>query len=666
MTFGQIRFVKRMLLVAFLGLALYVGRHVWTGVAGREGPETEPLDEIGTTLSRQVEIEQLDSEGRTAWTLKAAESVGRTESGRQFREVEIRFEAGEEKVPVVVTADRCEIQKESSVYLEGNVIVRDDTSLRLEANTLQFHRSPDRAFSTEPVRYFRKGLTGTAGSMSYTVEDGALELEGGVDATFREEGDSPLRVQSERASMRRRRHFIQFVDEVRVRQANRALDSNDLRVFLDDENESIERMEAYEDVDLRMDVDEAAGSEAKATLSSEAGTKRLLTEKLEAFFRPGGEDLERVRALEGGRLVMTLPESAREGYHKDLEGYTLVFEFDEEGKLDVLRGRGGVTLILTPVVSDAPVKPDKEDKKVVTARQLEAFFDPVSGDLLEAICEKAVTFEQGDVRATAEKGTFQNLESKLLLEEGPKLWDSKASLEAKVIQIDVVSGDVEGEGNVRSTSKDSSGSHGLFPSQSEEPVYFVSRRLRYDRARDIAVYTGEARGIQGQNRIEAGRIRLLQGKGELSAETSVTTTFLQTPKEGTPELTVTEAESFLYRSEDESLQYRGDVSMRSKEMTLKGKTVDVLLERDTREVREVLAEGEVTIETPDGKAAGEHAKYLPDEDSMTVQGEKARLENAGKLTEGKQLTFFLSDDRILVDGREQTRTKTTYSSKPRF
>jgi hypothetical protein len=51
---------------------------------------------------------------------------------------------------------------------------------------------------------------------------------------------------------------------------------------------------------------------------------------------------------------------------------------------------------------------------------------------------------------------------------------------------------------------------------------------------------------------------------------------------------------------------------------------------------------------------------------MTVQGENASLENAGKLTQGKQLTFFLGDDRIIVDGREQARTKTTYSSKPRL
>jgi lipopolysaccharide export system protein LptA len=259
-----------------------------------------------------------------------------------------------------------------------------------------------------------------------------------------------------------------------------------------------------------------------------------------------------------------------------------------------------------------------------------------------------------------------------VLEEEPRLWDRKVSLEAKAIKIDVVSGDVEGTGSVRSTSNDSSGSAGsagsagMFPSKSDEPVYFVSNRLRYERATDTAVYSGEARGIQGQNRIEAGRIRLLQGAGELSAENNVKTILLQTPKNGAQELTVTDAETFLYRSREERLQYRGGVSMRSKQMTLKGKTIDVLLEPDTKEVREVLAEGEVTIDTPEGKAGGEHARYLPEQESMTVRGENARLENAGKLTEGKQLTFFLSDDRILVDGREQTRTKTTYSSKPRL
>jgi lipopolysaccharide export system protein LptA len=297
---------------------------------------------------------------------------------------------------------------------------------------------------------------------------------------------------------------------------------------------------------------------------------------------------------------------------------------------------------------------------------MEAFFDPETGDLREAVCENAVTFEQGSVRASGEKGTFRNLDSKLVLEEGPKLWDERATLEASVIEIDVVSGDVRGEGSVRTTSKEAAGSSSLFPSQSGEPVYFLSERLDYDRAADMALYTGGARGIQGQNRIEADRIRLHQGSSELFAEEGVRTTLLQSSKEGEPMVTVTQAENFGYKSKEGALRYRGGVSMKSKEMTLKGKKVDVLLVPETREVREVLAEGDVTIETADGQAAGDYAKYLQEEESMTVRGDSARLENAGKVTEGKQLTFFLGDDRILVDGREQTRTKTTYSSKPRL
>ena len=105
--------------------------------------------------------------------------------------------------------------------------------------------------------------------------------------------------------------------------------------------------------------------------------------------------------------------------------------------------------------------------------------------------------------------------------------------------------------------------------------------------------------------------------------------------------------------------------MRSEDMTLQGQSIDVTLVSGGGGVREIYAAGDVEIETVDGKAAGDDAKYLPKDKSMTITGEEAWLENAGKLTEGKQLTFFLGDDRILVDGQGRHRTKTMYSSSPR-
>jgi lipopolysaccharide export system protein LptA len=363
---------------------------------------------------------------------------------------------------------------------------------------------------------------------------------------------------------------------------------------------------------------------------------------------------------------MRLSDDATEGYHKELSGHRLAFDFDEHGELTMLRGRGGVTLVLTPVGGD------DSDRKIVRSRRLEADFDPASGDLVEARCTRTVEFEQGDVRATADEGIFRTVDSKLTLEKSPRLWDPRASLEAQKIVVDIDSGNVEGLEEVRSSSAGEPGAAGLFPSTEKEPVYFVADHLVYDRSRELAVYTGAARGFQGQSRVEADRIEIFQKTGDLLAEGAARTVFLQKlvqsddgDADSPIEPTVTSAESLHYRAEGEVLEYRVGVEMRSGKMTLRGDSVDVRLMSGGSGVQEVYAEGEVEIRTADGKAAGHTARYLPDEQSMTVEGEEAWLENDGKLTEGKQLTFFLSNDRILVDGREQNRTKTTYSSKPR-
>ena len=207
----------------------------------------------------------------------------------------------------------------------------------------------------------------------------------------------------------------------------------------------------------------------------------------------------------------------------------------------------------------------------------------------------------------------------------------------------------------------------MFPSTDKEPVYFVADHLVYDRSRELAVYTGGARGFQGRSRVEADTIQIFEKMGDLLAEGDVRTVLLQelVQSDDGVEPTVTNAASLHYHAADEVMEYQDGVEMRSREMTLHGDRVEVRLKKGGIGVEEVFAEGEVEISTGDGKAGGERARYLPDEQSMTLEGEQAWLENDGKLTEGKQLTFFLSNDKLLVDGQEQNRTKTTYSSKTR-
>ena len=90
------------------------------------------------------------------------------------------------------------------------------------------------------------------------------------------------------------------------------------------------------------------------------------------------------------------------------------------------------------------------------------------------------------------------------------------------MRIQVVTGGVEAIGKVRSTmTSASSDSIGFLPGEEDDAVYFLAEHLMYDRAQDLAIYTGRALGFRGSSRLEAERIAVAQTKGELEATDSV-------------------------------------------------------------------------------------------------------------------------------------------------
>ena len=690
MTVGQIRLIKWILSLILIGFGGVVGAQLYESFSKAESviPDLIEGDDGKDAISRQVEITQLDSEGRSVWRLLAAESIGRTDSGQMFRDVEIHIDVGRDKVPVVITADHCVLTEDETAHFEGNVVIRDNASMRLEADVLDFSRYPDELWTEKPVKFFREDLAGDAGSMRYIMTHGEMYLDDGVDMTLHRGGEDPVRIRSASAIMRGGGSRIQFVDDVFVRQKTRSLACNDLQLTLG-EGDKIEHVEAFENVELRIDtpvqeLDEATAEPAEeaaigageapedadpdplAGLSTdEPGVKRLLSHRVDLAFRAGTELLKRVRASDKGHLIFEPPRGEGDGFRKELEGNRLIFDFDEQGRLAFVRGRGGVTLTLTPVDESS----NKVAKKI-TARQIESEFDPETGELIVVRCLRAVHFEQEDVQATADTAIFELQEDRLTLEDEPKLWDSRASMEARTIVIDVATGDTRGDGDVRTTASQLERSQGIFPGGDEsddEPIYFVADELRYTEETKIATYLGSARGFQGDNRIEANRIRIYEEEGVLEARGKVRTVFVRPDPNGEekPSTTLTESGRFDFRRDEGVLRYRRAVSMKNQDMTLNGSRLDVTLGDGGQEIVELLAEGDVEIKTPGGEARGSVARYLPKEESITITGENASLRDGDKVTEGKELTFFLSNDRHLVDGHEQARTKTTYSSKRR-
>ena len=695
MTLNQIRLVKRLLAVILVSFSALLAYQFLAYYNASKRPSSAALPtNRKDPMARGVEISRLDENGEKVFELKAAESVGRTEGTQTFRDVEIRFAAGKtEPIPLTVTSDFCEYDVESSaVHLKGNVVIVDGEHLRIEALTLDYRPKPKRVWTDDPIKYYHRGLSGEAGGLVYQVAGNAFELGEGVAMTFTpDDGGLPVYVESVWAKIRRRERFVRFIDDVRLRQGPYRLRSGLLRIHMTEDESGVEQLIADRDVRMVFDSPpEPPHNDAEPGRGvrplHEPGRKRLTSQRLEVDFRPDGSTMKRMRAVIGAKLTLEprVSSDKKPGMRRQLEGNTLIFQFDEEGRLTVLNGRGGVALTLEPEGG----KP--EEVRRVTARDLESRFNPETGELRMAKCSHQVKFSHGDLHAEAEEGLYRPQRELLTLTESPRLWDANTELEAEEVRIQVVTGGVEAIGKVRSTmTSASSNSIGFLPGDEDDAVYFLAKHLMYDPAQDLAIYTGRALAFRGSSRLEAERITVAQTKGELEATDSVRTTLPQKPspslghqgapdqdddedeqdsggrKEPTLQLTHTRAGHLLYRSKQGLLTYTKEVQMRSGDFVLRGEKIDVKFEEGGGAVKHIVVEGNVEIESTSGKARGEKATYVPDREEVHVSGELATLEDGDKLTEGKELTFFLSDDKIFIDGKEERRTKTIYSgSRP--
>jgi len=662
-TYQQIRWIKRALAIGLLGFSVLVAYQLRRGgEAKRSRPRAESLTvEPDSPRTEQIQHRTLDDQGRTVLELIAAERVGMTGTRSRFRQVVVRFEAGKEKIPLEVTAASCTLDTATqAARFEGDVVVSGEHSLRIETDALDYDPDLGEVASDTPVRFSRQGAEGTAGAMRYSVAGAVVDLLEPVWVKLTPKSGQPTEVRSRTATIRRRESLIQFVDDVIVEGQNRRLTANDLQLFLNPEETGLTQILAHENVEATVDVPPGGGGSSLA----EPGRRRLTTQTLEAVFRPDGSTVERVRAIDGGELVVEPTPSSPDvpPGRREVQGNLLAFEFNPEGKLTDFRGRGGVRLRLLP--EGAP----DSDIRTVTARSFESTFDPQSGELVELHCSQAVKFSRGEVRAEAEDGVYRTRTNRLNLTGSPRLWDSRAQLEANLVDIDVGTGDLDASGNVRSTQTGAASSaSGLdfFSTGGEGAVYFLSEKFAYERRSDTATYTGAARGVRGENQIEGERIVLKGGGEEIEALGAVRTSFLQQEKgKGEPQRILAVAQVFNYSRDEGLLRYREGVTVTKPELTMRGQRV-YLKPGPEGGIESIRIEGKVDIQLASSRARGDEANYLAASEKMQVFGEKATLQDGDKLTEGKELTFFLTDDRILVDGREESRTRSVYTSKPR-
>jgi lipopolysaccharide export system protein LptA len=434
--------------------------------------------------------------------------------------------------------------------------------------------------------------------------------------------------------------------------------------------------------------------------SVQAGqTRALKTASLRVLFG-AGKQAGQPRAQSAETLAPATIEMKNGNDLTALHAKKFVTAFDAGGHLAKLLGHSG-TEIKRTISSGSP--------QVTTANELVATFG--STGEWETLDETGnVHFQQSDRQATADHARMINKTDNLSMDGSPVLFDSSSRTTARSVSINQKSGEIQATGGVASTYLSSE--QNAVVNLGTGPAHVTATSLTASNASGRALYSGHARMWQGESVLDANQIEVWRDEKKLVATGGVIAVFPQAsgqiakipgsepkspPKSPAqmqlPKATNTHSEAvsgptlwqiraplLTYWSDSGKAHLEGGVTATSQQGSLRSPVLDVFLTPSqsgqagtasvakspanatgSRQLDRALATGGVVVQQGDRRGTAQQAEYTASDGKFVLSGGKPTITDASSdTTTGHSLTFFVSNDTILIDSQEGSRTLTRH------
>ncbi len=435
------------------------------------------------------------------------------------------------------------------------------------------------------------------------------------------------------------------------------------------------------------------GSVQLKTQAETSGEARMLqTSELLMKFADGkkGESskLKRAETLGAGSIEWTdaAPQNGTPGVPANseaartkLQADKLAMEFGEEGKAKQLVATGHV---LTERAAGG--KPVQTATAQSGAAQLLS-----SGGWSQMDLQGNVRLKEGDRSGQADHATFVRATQTALLTGKALARDATAETQAPRITFVQSTGEIRAEGGVRSTEFSTKGSGAQLAAV---PANISADAMQANSKTGRALYTGHARLWQGDSVMEADSIELLREARVLNAIGNVHAVFPQGvgqspvqsvavqagPKK--PRLWHVTAGTLTYRDAESRAHLEKNVVAQSAEQKMRAAAVDLFFTRaekpnsnatnasapanaaaGAQQISRAIGTGGVIVEQGTRKATAERGEYSAADGKFVMSGGNPTIFDAVEgTTTGRQLTFFLADDTIIVDSETGSRTLTRH------
>jgi len=310
-----------------------------------------------------------------------------------------------------------------------------------------------------------------------------------------------------------------------------------------------------------------------------------------------------------------------------------------------------------------------------------------------------VKFREGERSGQADHAVAGRASQITTLSGQALVRDASTETRAANIIFMQTSGDIRAEGGVRSRTLPVRGStsqvsgttpqsSGTTPQFSNGPANITAEKMQANAKSGRALYSGHARLWQGDSVLEADSIELLQKSRQLNGTGKVRSVFPQAAGHDTIGVAATEkpskkaslwhiaSDTFTYMDLENRAHLEGNVVVQSDVQRMRSDLLDLYFTRanaagsaekspngatGAQQISRAVGTGTVVVDEQTRKATAERAEYTAADGKFVMSGGNPTLfDGTQGTTTGRQLTFFLADDTIIVDSEKGSRTLTKH------
>jgi lipopolysaccharide transport protein LptA/LPS export ABC transporter protein LptC len=392
--------------------------------------------------------------------------------------------------------------------------------------------------------------------------------------------------------------------------------------------------------------------------AADAANKRVTADTVRTFFNDLGKDIQRAEAVGNAELFVEPRSASPENYRTTITAPRFDCEFFPTGN----NARECVAATKTKTIRVPTVPTAERGNQTITAEKLTAVFSAQTKDVDRLDAVGGAKFVELDRNAIASQISFTKADEIVRLRGAePTVWDSRARARAGEIDWDTKNQKsfLRGGANTTYYSQKSTGGATPFGS-TDKPVYLTAQSAEFDHRAETALYSGNARGWQDKNYVRADQLAIHQKQGQFFADGNVQSLLYNLKRKENGKETnapvYVSARKMTYSRDNRLVRYETDVDIRQGTDRIVGNAANIYLD-EKNELTRSEVEGNVVITQPNRRAVGDYAQYVAADESVTLRGNPARVDDAENgSSSGGQMTVYLRDNRVVSEGKSKQNT----------